>query len=122
MEIAQKKFPSFVIVAFTSSEVWSSTNFLMDCYLSHSKPLQETKNFHHVEIVNNKIQRNFLPPDCPCPSSSANENKGKSKFSKPKCECGKCYQVRYEFQCEKGGKTIKVLPAMCKKMTLRSIF
>ena len=32
VEIAQKKFSSFVIVAFNSAEVWSDTNFLMDCY------------------------------------------------------------------------------------------
>ena len=36
-------------------------------------------------------------------------------------QCGKFYHVRYEFQYEKGGTTIKVLPAMCEKMTLRSI-
>ena len=32
VEVAQKKFSSFVIVAFNSAEVWSDTNFLMDCY------------------------------------------------------------------------------------------
>ena len=49
----------------------------------------------------------------PCHSSSGNENKDKSKLIKP--ECGKFYWVRYELQCERGGTTIKVLPAMCKK-------
>ena len=36
VEIAQKKFPSFVIVivAFNSAEVWSNTNVLMNPYLS----------------------------------------------------------------------------------------
>ena len=57
----------------------------------------------------------------PCHSSSGNENKDKSKLIKP--ECGKFYWVRYELQCERGGTTIKVLPAMCKKkMILRSIY
>ena len=52
----------------------------------------------------------------PCHSSSGNENKDKSKFIKP--ECAKFYWVRYELQCERGGTTIKVLPAMCKKNDL----
>ena len=51
--------------------------------------------------------------NCPCHSFCTNENEDKSKFIKP--ECCKLYQVRYEFQCEKGGKTIMVLPAMSKK-------
>ena len=113
VETTRKKFPSFVIVAFNSAEVWSNTNFLMDHYLSHSKPLKGTKTFHHIEIVNNIIHGNLLSPDCPCHSSCANENEDKSKFIK--LECGKFYWVRYEFQCEKGGTMIKVLPAMCKK-------
>ena len=57
---AQKKFPSFVIVAFNSAEVRSNTNFLMDRYLGHSKPLKGTKTFHHIEIVNNIIHKNLL--------------------------------------------------------------
>ena len=59
---------------------------------------------------------NLLSPGCPCHSSSTNENKDKSKFIKP--ECGKFYWVRYEFQCEKGGTAIKVLPAMYEKNDL----
>ena len=75
LKIAQKKFPSFVIVAFNSAEVWSDTNVLMDCYLSHFKPLKGTKTFHHTEIDNNKIHGNLLSPDCPCHSSPANKTK-----------------------------------------------
>ena len=121
MEIAQKKFPSFAIVAFNSAEVWSNTNALMDHYSSHFQPLKGTKTFHHTEIVNNKIHGNLLSPGCPCNSSATNENKDKSKLIKP--ECGKFYWVRYEFQCDKSGSKIKVLPAMCEKtMTLRSIY
>ena len=62
MEIAQKKFPSLVIAAFNSAEVWSNNNALMDRYSSHFKPLKETKTFHHTEIVNNKIHGNLLSP------------------------------------------------------------
>ena len=87
VEMAQKKLPSFAIVAFNSAEVWSNTNVLMDRYTSHFKPLEGTKTFHHPEIVNNKIHGNLLSPDCPWYSSSPNENKDKSKFIKP--ECGK---------------------------------
>ena len=50
--------------------------------------------------------------------SSTNENEDKWEFIKP--ECCKLYQVRYEFQCEKGDATIKVLPAMCKKWFWRA--
>ena len=120
VEKAQKKFPSFVIVVFNSAEVWSNTNVLMDCYSSHFKPLKGTKTFNHTEIDNNRIHGNLLSPSCLCHSSSANENKDKSKFIKS--ECDKFYWVRYEFQCEKCGATIKVLPAMCEKMILRSIY
>ena len=88
----------------------------MDHYSSHSKPLKGTKTFHHIEIVNNIIHGHLLSPGCPCHSSCANENEDKSKFIKP--ECGKFYQVRYEFQCKKGGTMIKILPAMCKKNDL----
>ena len=109
VETEQKKFPSFFLVAFDSAEVLYS----MDSYLSHSKPLKGTKTFPHIKIVNKEIHGNLLSPDCPCHSSSANQNKDKSKFIKP--ERGKFHWVRYEFQCEKGGTTIKVLPAMCKK-------
>ena len=95
VEKAQKKFPSFGKVAFNSAEFWSNTNVLMDHFRSHFKPLKGTKNFHHTEIVNNKIHGNLLSHSCPCHSASANENKDKSKFIKP--ECGKFYWVRYEF-------------------------
>ena len=37
----------------------------------------------------------------------------KSKLIKP--ECGKFYWVSYEFQCDKSGSKIKVLPAMCER-------
>ena len=111
--IAQKKFPPFVISAFNSDEVWSNTDVLMDCYF---KPLKRTKTFHYTEIVNYKIHGNLQSPGCPCHSSSANENKDKSKFFKP--EHGKSCWERYEFQCERSGTTIKVLPAMCKKNDL----
>ena len=85
----------------------------MGPYLSYLKPLKGTKTFHHTEIVNNKIHGSLLYPGCPCHSSSTNKNEDKSKFMKP--ECCKLFWVRYEFQCEKGGTTIEVLPAMCKK-------
>ena len=88
----------------------------MDHYSSHFKPLKGTKTFHHTEIISNKTHGNLLYPGCPCHSSSANENEDKSKFIKP--ECGKFYRVRYQFQCEKGGTTIKVLPATCEKNDL----
>ena len=113
VEIGQKKYPSFVIVAFNSGKVWSNTNVLMDHYSTHFKPLKGTKTFHHTGIVNNKVHGNLLSPCSPCHSSSANENKDKSKFIKP--ECGKFYWLRYEFQFDKGGTKIKVLLAMCKK-------
>ena len=48
------------------------------------------------------------------------ENKDKSKFIK--AQCGKFYQVRYEFQYEKGGTTHKALPAMCGKKDLEEHF
>ena len=108
--IAQKKFPSFVIWSFV----------LMGPYSSYLKQLKETKTFHHIEIVNNKIHRCLLYPDCPCHSSSTNKNKDKLKFIKP--ECCKLLWVRYKFQCEKGGTTIMVLPAICKKYFLYIIF
>ena len=84
--------------------------------LSH---LKELKFGIILEIVN-KIHENLFSPGCPSHSSSANENKDKSKFIVVS-QCGKFYHVRYEFQYEKGGTTIKVLPAMCEKITLRSI-
>ena len=120
VEIAQKKFPAFVMVAFNSAEVWSSTNVLTDRYSSHFKPLKATKTFHHTEIVNNKIHGKLLSPHCPCHSSSANENKDKSKFIKP--ECVKFYWVRSEFQCDRGGATIEVLPAMCERKWSWGVF
>ena len=63
-KIAQKKFPSFVIVIVVcnSAEVLSNTNALTDPYSSHFKPLKGNKTFHHTEIVNNKIQENLLYP------------------------------------------------------------
>ena len=54
----------------------------MDRYLSHFKPLKETKTFHQNEIVNKKIHGNLLSPAC---HSYANENKGKLKSIKPEC-------------------------------------
>ena len=78
--IAQTIFPSFVIVAFNSAEVWSNAYVFMDRYSSHFKPLKGTRIYHHTEIGNNKIQGNLLSPGCLCHSSSANENKDKSKF------------------------------------------
>ena len=63
--------------------------------------------------MDNKIQGNLLSPGYPCHSSSANVNEDKLKFIKP--DWGKFYWVRYEFQCEKDGTTIKVLPVMRKK-------
>ena len=95
VETAQKEFPSFLIVAFNSADVWSNTNVLMDCYWSHFNSIKGTKTFHHTGIVNNKIDGNSLSPGCPCHSSSANENKDKPKFIKS--ECGKFYWVRCEF-------------------------
>ena len=89
VKIAQKKFPYFVMVALNSAEVSSETNVLMDCYLSHFKPLKGTKTFHHTESDNNKIHGNLLSSGCSYHSSSADENTGKSKFIKP--ECGKFY-------------------------------
>ena len=91
MEIAQKKFSSFVLVAVNSAEVQSNTKVLMDCYLSHFKPLKETKTFHHTDIVNKKNHGNLLSPGSVC-HSSANENKDKSKFIK--LERDKFYWVR----------------------------
>ena len=69
VEIAQKKFPSFIIVALNSDEVWSNTNVWS---------LKGTKTFHHNEIVSNKIHGNLVSPGCTCYSSSANESKDKS--------------------------------------------
>ena len=60
VKITQNKFPSFVIVAFNSAEVWSNTNVLMDRYSSHFKPLKGSKTFHHTEIVKNKIYGNLI--------------------------------------------------------------
>ena len=110
MEIAQKKFPSFVVVALNSAEVQSNTNILMDRYSSHFKPLKETKTFHHTDIVNKKIHGNLLSPGSVC-HSSANENKDKSKFRK--LQCDKFYWVRYACQCDRLGTAIEVLPALC---------
>ena len=70
--IAQKKFPSFIIVAFNSAEVWSNTNVLMDHYSSQFKSLKGTKTFHHNEIVSNKIHGHLVSPGFTCHSSSAN--------------------------------------------------
>ena len=80
----------------------------MDRYSSHFKPLKETKTFHHNEIVNKKIHGNLLSPAC---HSYANENKGKLKLIKP--ECVKFYWVRYEYQCDRVGTAIEVLPTLC---------
>ena len=66
VEIAQKKSPSFAIVAFNSTEVWSNT-LLMDRYSSHFKPLKGTKTVHHTEIITNKIHLNLPSPGCPLP-------------------------------------------------------
>ena len=88
----------------------------MDHYLSHFEPLKENKTFHHTETDNNNIHGNLLSPGFPCHSCSADENKDNSKFIKP--QCGKLYWVRYEFQCEKSGTTIKLLTTMI----IRSIY
>ena len=47
VEIAQKKFPSFVIVivAFNSAEIWSNTTVLIDPSSSYFKPLKGTNTF-----------------------------------------------------------------------------
>ena len=82
--------------------------------LSHLKKL---KLFIILKLLTTKfmdIYFHLVSP--PYLSSSRNENKDRSKFIKP--ECGKFYWVRYELQCERGGTTIKVLPAMCKKNDL----
>ena len=67
-------------------------------------------------IKHEKVSK-YYGQDCGCSyhSSSANE-RDKSKFIKP--GYSEFYWVRYEFQCEKGGATIKVLPAMCKNNDL----
>ena len=74
--------------------------------------LKELKLFIVLEIVN-KIHGNLFLPCCPC---HKNENKNKAKFIK--AQCGKFYQVKYEFQYDKNGTTIKILPAMCEKSDL----
>ena len=82
--------------------------------LSHLKRL---KLFIILKLLTTKfmdIYFHLVSP--PYLSSSRNENKDRSKFIKP--ECGKFYWVRYELQCEGGGTTIKVLPAMCEKNDL----
>ena len=82
--------------------------------LSHLKRL---KLFIILKLLTTKfmdIYFHLVSP--PYFSSSRNENKDRSKFIKP--ECGKFYWVRYELQCEGGGTTIKVLPAMCEKNDL----
>ena len=43
VEIAQKKSPSFFMVAINSAEVWSNTNILMDCNLSLAMPHEGLK-------------------------------------------------------------------------------
>ena len=89
--IAKRKFPFSSIIAFNSAEVWSNSNFLMNHYSRHCKPLKGTKTFHHIEIVKTKFMcKNLLSSGWPCQSFSANENKDKSKFIEP--ECGKFYQ------------------------------
>ena len=118
VEIAQKKFPSFSHSCVNFAKVWSNTNVFMGPHSSHFKPLTGNKTFHHTEIVNNKIHGSLFYPGCPCHSSSANKNEDKSKIITP--ECCKLFWLRYEFQCEKSGTTSKFLPAICKKMMLKS--
>ena len=81
VEIAQKKSPSFVIVAFNSAW-WIITQVT----LSH---LKEPKLFIILKLLTIKFTwLSDIPAlGCPCHSSFANENKDKSKFIKP--ECGK---------------------------------
>ena len=84
VEIAQKKFPSFVIgiVAFNSAEVWSNTNILIDLYLIYFKPFKVTKLFIILKLL--------IHGNLPCHSSSTDENEEKPKFIKP--ECHKLYE------------------------------
>ena len=62
VEIAQKKFPSFVIgiVAFNSAEVWSNTNVLMDLYLTYFKPFKGTKLFIILKLLTTKFMEIYL--------------------------------------------------------------
>ena len=61
MWVAQKKFPSFVIVAFNSAEVSSNTEFLMYHYSSNSKPLKDTlKAFNDFKNKQKSVWSNIF--------------------------------------------------------------
>ena len=65
--------------------------------------LKELKLFIIIEIVNKIHGIGFHLTVLVILHQQITENKDKSKFIK--AQCGKFYQVRYEFQYEKGGTT-----------------
>ena len=55
VNVAQPKFPSFVITACLSKDICKATAFLNDCYKSHSKSIPKTHTIHHIEIVDGHV-------------------------------------------------------------------
>ena len=114
VEIAQKKFPSFVIVAFNSAEVWSNTNVLMDCYSSPLSHLKGLKLFIILKLLTTKSMEIYfhlvvlaiLPLQL------------MKKINRNLLSLNVVNAIEYGMNCDKwdkGGTKIKVLPAMCEK-------
>ena len=122
VSVAKKKFPYFVIAFFPKESVRSLTIFLSQRYQQHSKPLVGTMSFHHIEISNKRIVGHLLSPSCSCHQDENQVEKNTDIDNVPnvtiKPVLGKFYRVRYIFENEKGGTTLKVLPAMCERNDL----
>ena len=123
--IAQEKFPSFKIVAFTSDEIQEATSHLKERYQKFSTPLPNTQKFHHIRIEENKVTGVFLTKFCPCHNKEATDNDNddddddddECKESK-KPIIGQFYHVKYNFFDTKGNVIAKILPAMCSENDL----
>ena len=79
-------------------------------------------SFHHIEITNKRIVSNLLSPSCSCHQGENQVEKNTDIDNVPnvtvKQVLGKFYSVKYTFENEKGGTTLKVLPAMCERNDL----
>ena len=119
VDVAQKTFPHFKIVAFLSAEVRKDSEFLQNRYSERSRTLPGTQKFHFISIKDGKVVGNFTSPSCSCHGTTTTIKETDSNHQPSITPVvGKFYNVKYTFQCEKGGNTTQVLPAMCNKKDL----
>ena len=111
-----------MIAFFPKESVRSLTNLLSQRNQQHSKRLVGMMSFHHIENTNKRIVGHLLSPSCSCHQDENQVEKITDIDNVPnvtvKPVLGKFYRVRYTFENEKGGATLKVPPAMSERNDL----